>query len=407
MSEASSPAAGHTPLHDDPVIDVVLTEALANGPLPEIVAVIDDADVSFAQPLLDHGAREVRVFSDFGVAGALPAGVRQGSPVGGLFEGVSLVVGRLPKSLAELEDLAECAAYQVAADAQLILGARDKHLTQSMNESLGKYFAQVRGTRGMRKSRALVASAPIVGVDASGGRGPAGAAAASESNSAASRTSASGAAASEREFPRFAQLDELSLTVAARGGAFAGTTLDLGTRVLLQALADPTHGFGIGMRGESGRRAADSPNASDVRVAVDLGCGTGLLASVLARSFPEAKVIATDASWWACASTAATAKANGFAEQIQIVRGNAGEGIADSSVDLILCNPPFHTGRKVDPGLANELFRGAARMLRPGGQLVTVFNSHLKHRQHLERIVGPTRQLNRTEKFTVTLSTKR
>lgn len=365
MSEASSPATGRTPLHDDPVIDVVLTEALAAGPLPAVVAVIDDSEVAFAQPLLDHGAREVRVFSDFGVDGALPAGVRQGSPVGGLFEGVSLVVGPLPKSLAELEDLAECAANQVATDARLILGARDKHLTHSMNESLGKYFAKVRGTRGMRKSRALVASAPRV--------------------------------SAEREFPRFAQLDELSLTVAARGGAFAGTTLDLGTRVLLQALASED------IKTVQVPELADA----DIHTAVDLGCGTGLLASLLARSFPEAKVIATDASWWACASTAATAKANGFAEQIQIVRGNAGEGIADSSVDLILCNPPFHTGRKVDPGLANELFRGSARMLRPGGQLVTVFNSHLKHRQHLERIVGPTRQLNRTEKFTVTLSTKR
>lgn len=365
MSEASNPATGRTPLHEDPVVDVVLAEALAAGSLPEIVAVIDDAEAAFAQPLLDHGVREVRVFSDFGVDGPLPPGVRQGSPAGGLFEDVSLVVGRLPKALAELEDLAECAAHQVAADARLILGAREKHLTHSMNDSLGKYFAQVRGTRGMRKSRAIVASEP--------------------------------AAAGERQFPRTSRLDELDLTVAARGGAFAGTTLDLGTRVLLQALA------GEGTGTVQVLELADA----EIHTAVDLGCGTGLIASVLARSFPDAQVSATDASWWACASAAVTAEANGYRSQIAVRRGNAGEGIPDASVDLVLCNPPFHDGRQVDPGLANELFRGAARMLRPGGLLFTVFNSHLKHRQHLERIVGPTQQVDRTEKFTVTVSTRR
>jgi 16S rRNA (guanine1207-N2)-methyltransferase len=56
--------------------------------------------------------------------------------------------------------------------------------------------------------------------------------------------------------------------------------------------------------------------------------------------------------------------------------------------------------------MANELFRAARRVLRPGGTLVTVFNSHLRHREHLERIVGRTRQLARTNKFTVTATTR-
>ena len=48
-----------------------------------------------------------------------------------------------------------------------------------------------------------------------------------------------------------------------------------------------------------------------------------------------------------------------------------------------------------------------ARVLRPGGELWTVWNSHLGYRPQLERIVGPTRQIARGTKFTVTASTRR
>ena len=56
---------------------------------------------------------------------------------------------------------------------------------------------------------------------------------------------------------------------------------------------------------------------------------------------------------------------------------------------------------------ARAIFEGAARVLRPGGELWTVFNSHLGHRAVLERVVGPTRQVHRTSKFTVTASRRR
>jgi 16S rRNA (guanine1207-N2)-methyltransferase len=46
-------------------------------------------------------------------------------------------------------------------------------------------------------------------------------------------------------------------------------------------------------------------------------------------------------------------------------------------------------------------------VLRPGGELWCVYNSHLPHRQTLQQTVGPTRQLSRDPKFTVTASTKR
>jgi 16S rRNA (guanine1207-N2)-methyltransferase len=45
-------------------------------------------------------------------------------------------------------------------------------------------------------------------------------------------------------------------------------------------------------------------------------------------------------------------------------------------------------------------------VLAPAGELWTVFNSHLGYRSALERIVGPTRQIARNAKFTVTASAR-
>jgi len=42
----------------------------------------------------------------------------------------------------------------------------------------------------------------------------------------------------------------------------------------------------------------------------------------------------------------------------------------------------------------------------PGGELWCVWNSHLRYRSLLERLVGPTRQVARNPKFTVTASTR-
>ena len=71
-----------------------------------------------------------------------------------------------------------------------------------------------------------------------------------------------------------------------------------------------------------------------------------------------------------------------------------------------MLNPPFHIGAVVHTGPAHRMFSDAARVLRPGGELWTVFNSHLGYRQALARIVGPTELVTHNQKFMVTVSTK-
>jgi 16S rRNA (guanine1207-N2)-methyltransferase len=114
-----------------------------------------------------------------------------------------------------------------------------------------------------------------------------------------------------------------------------------------------------------------------------------------------------DQSAAAVASTIATAEANGLADRIEVLRDDAAESVPSGSVDLVVCNPPFHVGAAVVTTAADRLFAAAGRVLRPGGELWTVYNSALRYKPTLARLVGPTTVAAQTPKFTVTVSTRR
>ena len=267
-----------------------------------------------------------------------------------LMEGASLVLLRLPRSLDALDDIAALIAGHAASDVVVIAGGRLKHMTVSMNEVLSRHFGRLNVSLARQKSRLLIAREPLA------------------------------AAAVE---PRRQRHKELGLTVVATGGVFAGTSLDIGTRALVDVL----------------------DRLPSYESAIDLGCGSGILAARLAQLNPNAAVLASDQSAAAVASARLTMLANDL--DVRVTRDDALAAEPDASADLILLNPPFHTGATVHKGLAEKLFRASARVLRPGGELWTVWNSHLAYRPQLERIVGETRQIARGPKFTVTASVRK
>ncbi len=125
-----------------------------------------------------------------------------------------------------------------------------------------------------------------------------------------------------------------------------------------------------------------------------------------ARANPDARVTATDRSAAAIDSALATARANGLEARIDVLQDDAMSSLPDASADLVLLNPPFHLEAAVHAGAGIKLIEAAGRVLRPGGELWTVFNSHLHYRPALERLVGPTREVGRNPKFTVTASVR-
>jgi 16S rRNA (guanine1207-N2)-methyltransferase len=320
-----------------------------------------------------HGADDVRVHQ-YPITGeralvlnatrvGLTGGFRQLPLTPELFADATVILGQLPKDLDALREISQLVAAHADAGVRVFLGGRVKHMTRTMNDVLAERFTEVRASLAQQKSRVLMAR----GVEPSASTG-------------------ADVAHDWTEYPLRQHHAELDLWVCAHGATFAGSKLDMGTRFLLGFL-DRMH-----------------PTAS---TSVDLGCGTGVIAAALARERPGLHVLATDQSAAAVSSAAATATANGLAARVQVLRDDAMSTVPDASVDLILCNPPFHIGTSVHAGAALKLFDASGRALAPGGELWTVFNSHLAYDRVLSRAVGPTRVVGRSEKFTVTVSKRR
>jgi 16S rRNA (guanine1207-N2)-methyltransferase len=345
---------------------LLLDEAAADlAAHPGAVVVVDDGHGALTLGAVAlHGATDVRVHQDLLVGElALAANAERTGLTGGhrsvpelgpdLLRGARVVLAKAPKSLDALRELVQAVAAGADPAVTLYVGGRVKHMTLGMNDVLAEGFTDVHATLARQKSRVLVA------------RGP---------------------RAVQSSFPVCREHADLGLTVCAHGAAFAGVKVDRGTRALLGAL----------------------PGAvPDAATAVDLGCGTGVLAVALAAARPGLTVVGVDQSAAAVASAEATVAANGLDDRVRVVRDDAAGSVEEGSVDLVVCNPPFHAGVAVSETLAHRLFAGAARVLRPGGELWCVYNSHLPHRRALQRIVGPTRQVSRDPTFTVTASTRR
>lgn len=391
----SGPAAAHDQVAVDATDRLLLDEVAAflaqhdsaDNTAPQRLAVIDDAygaltlglavAIATGQPGFDPAMR-IRSFQDShgdrdqlhrnaGLPGfSVAEGVWSASatPADALAD-ADLVIVRLDKSLATLTELAQAIARQASSQVVVFAGGRIKHMNRSMNEVLAKSFREVHARLARQKSRVLIASRPE----------PAEAAPAFPEVTTLS----------DRELP--APMD-----VHAHGGVFAGTKLDIGTRTLLRHL---------------------SAMAPDAQQAMDLGCGTGILAVAVAQSRPGVAVLATDDSWHAVESARATARAAGVLAPTPTTPGvsvqwtDAASGMPDASIDLVLCNPPFHLGAAVSTAPAHQIFRAAGRVLRPGGELWTVFNRHLHYGAALREGVGPTVVVAADPKFVVTRSIKR
>ncbi|GAA3179379.1 methyltransferase [Blastococcus jejuensis] len=334
--------------------------ALVRGCGPGEVAVVDDSYGALTLGLQAlHGASDVRVAQDLLVgelalarnAERVGLGGHRSLPLGPeLAAGARLVLVKAPKALDALREIAEVVAASAAPDVTVLVGARVKHMTHAMNDVLRASFTDVSATLARQKSRVLVARGPVPGPSS---------------------------------FPACVEHPDVGLTVCAHGAAFAGAKIDIGTRALLGAIGGA---------------------APDAATALDLGCGTGILAVALARARPGLRVLAVDQSAAAVGSARATAAANGVADRVEVRRDDAASSVPDGSVDLVVCNPPFHVGAAVVTTAADHLFAGAARVLRPGGELWTVYNSALRYKTVLARLVGPTRVVDRNPKFTVTVS---
>lgn len=278
-----------------------------------------------------------------------------------LFSEVATVIYRLARPLEALEEFSWHVARWAAPEVMVLAGQLQRHLNFSLNRVLDTVFEQVSASRGYYKARALRAQVPRP----LSGTTP----------------------------PRMPRKNTVSvagqrLELRAYGLTFGAAKLDPGTRLLLETvLAEPTNIF--------------PPNAT----VVDLGCGNGTIVTALAKTLPTLRLTATDDSASAVKSTTATLAANGVAG-VRVLHQSGLARLADASVDVVLLNPPFHDGTELTTDIAYFLFEEAARTLKTGGVLLTVFNASQGYRPQLQARVGPTHQLARDHRFIITQSQK-
>ena len=261
-----------------------------------------------------------------------------------------VALARFPKSLVFWEDTLRRLRPLLAPGARVLAGGMIKHTPMRAYRLLEEIIGPTVTTEGRRKARLAVA---VLDED----------------------RDTAGAVPDARY-----RVDELDLDLTAGPNVFARDRLDVGTRVLLPHL----------------------PGDLGPGRAADLGCGGGVLALALARRNPRAEVLGVDASYQAVASARANAAAAGLASpRVAFEAADGLTGVAAESLDLVVCNPPFHQDRTVGDQLAWGMFTHAHRCLRPGGRLIIVGNRHLGHAARLGRIFGGCHVLEATPKFEV------
>ncbi|MFF7331330.1 methyltransferase [Streptomyces sp. NPDC090306] len=174
-------------------------------------------------------------------------------------------------------------------------------------------------------------------------------------------------------------------TVVNHAGVFCADRLDIGTRFFLSHL----------------------PTGSGARHVVDLGCGNGVVGTAMSVADPEAEVLFVDESFQAVASAADTYRANGVPGHAEFRVGDGLAGLPDASVDLVLCNPPFHSHQATTDTTARRMFADARRTLRPGGELWVVGNRHLGYHVTLRRLFGNSEVVAGDPKFVVLRAVRR
>lgn len=142
---------------------------------------------------------------------------------------------------------------------------------------------------------------------------------------------------------------------------------------------------------------------------IDLGCGNGVVGLSVLASEPSAQVQFFDESHMAITSAKENVCTNlpELVSQCQFHLNDCLTGIDSNSVDLILCNPPFHQQNATTDHIAWQMFKDSHRVLKKGGELRIIGNRQLAYHIKLKRIFGNEKLIASNDKFVTQSAIKR
>ncbi|WP_329116271.1 methyltransferase [Streptomyces sp. NBC_01465] len=276
-------------------------------------------------------------------------------------ERIDVLVVRVPKSLALLEDQLHRLAPALHADTVVVGGGMVKEIHTSTLKLFEQIVGPTRTSLAVKKAR-LIFATPDPGIARSGSPWP-------------------------RQYVLDGDSgDGAGLTAVNHAGIFCAERLDIGTRFLLKHL----------------------PRRSGSERVLDLGCGNGIVGTAAAALNPDAEVVFVDESFPAVVSAEETFRANlGAERKAEFLVGDGTVSIPGGSIDLVLNNPPFHTHQSITDQTARRMFSGSKAVLRNGGELLVVGNRHLGYHQMLRRVFGNCQVVAGDPKFVVLRAVKR
>lgn len=280
---------------------------------------------------------------------------------------LDLVVIKVPKSQSLLEDQLHRLKPRLDDRSTVIAGAMSKHVHTSTLALVEQILGPTTTTLARRKAR-LIECTPNPGLASTANPWP-------------------------KNYEHTHRGTVLQLTNHAN--VFSPTRLDIGTRCFLEHLPRHDHATSI----------------------VDLGCGNGIVGIALGLANPSATITFIDESAMAVESTRHNVGANlgdplGGTSAHRIVWSDGirnplgASAIADESVDLIACNPPFHVDRALADETAWTMMSESLRALSTGGNLWVVGNRHLAYHAKMKRLFGNCTVVGSNPKFVVYRSTK-
>jgi len=134
---------------------------------------------------------------------------------------------------------------------------------------------------------------------------------------------------------------------------------------------------------------------------IDLGCGNGVIGLTILANQPTACIQFFDESHMAITSAKVNIKTNlpELAAQCQFHLNDCLTNVESNSVDLILCNPPFHQQAATTDHIAWQMFKDSFRVLKKGGELRIIGNRQLAYHIKLKRIFGNEKLIASNDKF--------
>lgn len=129
---------------------------------------------------------------------------------------------------------------------------------------------------------------------------------------------------------------------------------------------------------------------------LDLGAGVGILGISLAGRLPRGEVWMVDSDVRAVRLCQENVEANSV-PNAHIVLSDITLDLPDLHFDLVVSNPPTHSGKDVLSGFVTESYD----VLRPGGSLYVVVNRLLSIREMIAETFGTVEQVNRRKGFII------